>query len=118
MDSRGTLLKGALLSGAVFVVTAALVPFDSLNDIISAGALLAFNLVTSSLLVLRHRWVITTTAIGNYDVYGLYNAKTLIRFLVMWLKCSVAFKLEDGHAGWAIRRSHRAKFLISKPHVR
>lgn len=79
MDSRGTLLKGALLSGAVFVVTAALVPFDSLNDIISAGALLAFNLVTSSLLVLRHRWVMPTTA-SVIMMYGLYNAKTLIRF--------------------------------------
>lgn len=76
MDSRGTLLKGALLSGAVFVVTAALVPFDSLNDIISAGALLAFNLVTSSLLVLRHRWVIisiTATVIMIYIyIYMVY----------------------------------------------
>lgn len=58
VDSRGTLLKGSLLSGAVCMVTAALVPFDALDDIISAGVLLAFNFVTSSLLVLRYRWVL------------------------------------------------------------
>ncbi len=43
------------VSGGVCMVTALLVPFESLNTIISAGVLLAFNLVTSSLLVLRHR---------------------------------------------------------------
>lgn len=37
------------------MVTALVVPFESLNTIISAGVLLAFNFVTSSLLVLRHR---------------------------------------------------------------
>eukprot|EP00903_Cladosiphon_okamuranus_P017906 g16477.t1 len=55
VDSRGTLLKGSLVSGAVCMVTALVVPFDSLNTIISAGVLLAFNFVTSSVLVLRHR---------------------------------------------------------------
>ncbi|CAN0532199.1 unnamed protein product, partial [Scytosiphon promiscuus] len=55
VDSRGTLLKGSLVSGGVCMLTALLVPFDALDNIISAGVLLAFNLVTSSLLVLRHR---------------------------------------------------------------
>lgn len=55
VDSRGTLLKGSLVSGAACMVTAALVPFDALDNIISAGVLLAFNFITSSLLVLRDR---------------------------------------------------------------
>eukprot|EP00904_Undaria_pinnatifida_P004759 jgi/Undpi1/14284/HiC_scaffold_9.g03933.m1 len=55
VDSRGTLLKGSLVSGGVCMLTALLVPFDALDNIISAGVLLAFNIVTSSLLVLRDR---------------------------------------------------------------
>lgn len=55
VDSHGNLAKGSLASGVICVMIAALVPFDSLDDLISAGVLMAFNFVTSSLLVLRHR---------------------------------------------------------------
>lgn len=44
------------VSGAVCMLTALVVPFECLNTIISAGVLLAFNFVTSSQLVLRHRY--------------------------------------------------------------
>ncbi|CAM9536547.1 unnamed protein product [Ectocarpus sp. 6 AP-2014] len=55
VDSRGTLFKGSLISGGICMITALLVPFDSLNTLISAGVLLAFNFVTSSHLALRSR---------------------------------------------------------------
>lgn len=55
------------VSGAVCMVTALVVPFESLNTIISAGVLLAFNFVTSSLLVLRHRSVFLSFAsVANF----------------------------------------------------
>ena len=76
VDGRGTLMKGAFMSGAVCVVTAALVPFDALNNIISAGVLLAFNFVTSSHLVLRHRWVMThSTLCNSVGMVGVFVAK-------------------------------------------
>lgn len=45
-----------MVSGVVCVLVAALVPFDALDGLISAAVLLLFNMVTSSLLILRHRW--------------------------------------------------------------
>ncbi|CAN0420283.1 unnamed protein product, partial [Discosporangium mesarthrocarpum] len=55
VDQRGNLSKGALICGGACVIVAALVPFSSLDNLISSGVLLSFNLANSSLLVLRNR---------------------------------------------------------------
>lgn len=53
IDNKGNLWYGTLISGSIMVFIASFVPFDRLNDMISAGILLAFCLTDSSLLLMR-----------------------------------------------------------------
>jgi amino acid transporter len=55
VDDRGNLYKGTLVSGAVCVLIALFVPFKYLDDMISAGVLLSFNLTNTSLVVMRRQ---------------------------------------------------------------
>ncbi len=52
-DARGSLVWGNLCAGAVLCLVALLIPFRRLNDLISGGILLAFQLTNASLLVVR-----------------------------------------------------------------
>jgi APA family basic amino acid/polyamine antiporter len=52
-DARGSLVWGNLSAGAALCIVALLVPFRRLNDLISGGILLAFQLTNASLLVVR-----------------------------------------------------------------
>ncbi|KAG5190622.1 amino acid permease-domain-containing protein [Tribonema minus] len=54
VDRNGTLFKAGLVSGLACVAVAACVPFNLVDDMISAGVLLCFNATNSSLLVMRH----------------------------------------------------------------
>eukprot|EP00541_Cyclophora_tenuis_P018886 CAMPEP_0116549958 /NCGR_PEP_ID=MMETSP0397-20121206/5164_1 /TAXON_ID=216820 /ORGANISM="Cyclophora tenuis, Strain ECT3854" /LENGTH=226 /DNA_ID=CAMNT_0004074743 /DNA_START=378 /DNA_END=1058 /DNA_ORIENTATION=- len=53
VDSTGNLRMGALISGIGMTVLATFVPFHYLNDLISAGILVAFSITNSSLVLLR-----------------------------------------------------------------
>ncbi|GAX17787.1 hypothetical protein FisN_24Hh144 [Fistulifera solaris] len=52
-DVHGNLVMGTLIQGTAMTLLAAFVPFTYLNDLISAGILVAFSLTDSSLVVLR-----------------------------------------------------------------
>ncbi len=53
VDESGNLWFGTLVSGVLMVVIATLVPFAYLDDLISAGILLAFSLTDASVVLLR-----------------------------------------------------------------
>jgi len=53
VDAQGNFWFGTLISGLLMIIIASFVPFDHLNDMISAGILLAFCLTDSSLILMR-----------------------------------------------------------------
>jgi amino acid transporter len=53
VDSSGNLRGGTLVSGVVMTVIATFVPFTYLDDLISAGILVAFSMTNSCLVLLR-----------------------------------------------------------------
>jgi APA family basic amino acid/polyamine antiporter len=53
LDKKGNLFWGALISGIVMTLIATFVPFNDLNDFISAGILIGFSMTNSSLILLR-----------------------------------------------------------------
>jgi basic amino acid/polyamine antiporter, APA family len=53
VDESGNLWGGTLISGIVMTVTATFIPFASLDDLISAGILIAFCMTNSCLVLLR-----------------------------------------------------------------
>lgn len=52
-NDRGNLVVGITVSGIVMTFVGLLVPFRNLNDLISGGILISFNLSNASLLVIR-----------------------------------------------------------------
>ncbi|GAX22859.1 hypothetical protein FisN_24Lh144 [Fistulifera solaris] len=52
-DVHGNLVMGTFIQGTAMTLLAAFVPFTYLNDLISAGILVAFSLTDASLVVLR-----------------------------------------------------------------
>merc|ERR1711871_1636396 len=55
IDESGRLFHGTLISGIMMVLVAVFVPFATVNEVISAGILLAFNLTNASVIMLRYR---------------------------------------------------------------
>lgn len=55
VNKSGSLFKGTLVSGFFCVVIAIIVPFNYLDDMISAGVLLSFNLTNTALVVVRRQ---------------------------------------------------------------
>ena len=55
LDSKGNLWWGTLISGVVMIIIATFVPFTYLNDLISAGILIAFSMTDASVILLRHK---------------------------------------------------------------
>lgn len=54
VDRYGNLWWGTVIAGVCMIVIAAFVPFDNLNDMISAGILVAFALTDASLILMRY----------------------------------------------------------------
>ena len=54
VDNQGNIWYGTLISGILVVLIASFVPFEHLNDMISAGILVAFCMTDSSLIIMRH----------------------------------------------------------------
>jgi APA family basic amino acid/polyamine antiporter len=55
VDSNGNPRKGALLAGIVMTVFATVLPFEALDDFISAGILVAFTMTNCSLIIMRRQ---------------------------------------------------------------
>jgi basic amino acid/polyamine antiporter, APA family len=55
LDRHGNLRDSMVVTGVALTLVALLVPFTYLNDMISAGVLLSFNLTNSSLVVIRRQ---------------------------------------------------------------
>ena len=55
MDSRGNLTKSIIINGVLCILISIFVDFDYLNDLISAGILVSFNLSNSALIQLRRQ---------------------------------------------------------------
>lgn len=53
VDATGNLRAGTMLSGGAMTLIATFVPFGMLDDLISAGILLAFSMTNASLILLR-----------------------------------------------------------------
>jgi len=54
IDRDGNLWWGTVIAGIAMVIIAAFVPFDNLNDMISAGILIAFAMTDASLVLMRY----------------------------------------------------------------
>jgi len=54
VDRHGNLWWGTVIAGIGMVIIAALIPFDNLNDMISAGILVAFAMTDASLVLMRY----------------------------------------------------------------
>ncbi len=57
LDRRGNFRNGIIFSGFVCVLIATFVPFELLDDLISAGVLVQFVLTNISLIIVRRGWV-------------------------------------------------------------
>ena len=53
IDRKGNFVKGILIAGFICTIIAVFIPFTYLDDMISAGVLISFNLTNSSLIVIR-----------------------------------------------------------------
>ena len=53
VDKKGNFVKGIIISGLICVIIALFVPFKYLDDMISAGVLVSFNLTNASLIIIR-----------------------------------------------------------------
>ena len=75
VDRKGNLVRGIVISGGICTLIALLVPFKYLDDMISAGVLISFNLTNSSLIIIRR--------CDNADPYPCTTA------LILFNICSV-----------------------------
>jgi amino acid transporter len=53
VNNKGNLIKGILISGFICTLIALFIPFKYLDDMISAGVLISFNLTNCSLIIIR-----------------------------------------------------------------
>lgn len=54
VDAGGNLYKGTCVAGAMMVIVATCIPFDHLNDMISAAVLMALSMTDTALILLWH----------------------------------------------------------------
>lgn len=62
LDRHGNFRNGIISAGIVCVLIAAFVPFELLDDLISAGVLIQFTLTNISLIIVRRGWVAAKSA--------------------------------------------------------
>jgi len=77
LDSKGNLWWGTLISGVVMIIIATFVPFTYLNDLISAGILIAFSMTDASVILLRHKSP-DDKPFQLEKLLGLFNALAII----------------------------------------
>jgi basic amino acid/polyamine antiporter, APA family len=91
VNAHGNVWHGTLIAGVAMTTIATLVPFTYINDLISAGILVAFSLTNSCLVLLRLES--PTTSIGAWrleHLLSLYNVQCFITAM-LW-----------SHNTWAI----------------
>ena len=88
VDRNGNLLKGTLIAGTVGVVVALFLPFRALEDVISAGVLIAFNLTNTGLIVSRR--VHPTRPSANRILALAFNILAL-NACFMWQNLGITF---------------------------
>ena len=76
VDNDGNIWHGTVISGIVIVLIASFVPFEHLNDMISAGILVAFCMTDSSLIIMRHESPNGDGKVEN--LLGWFNAAALL----------------------------------------
>ena len=77
IDESGNLRHGTLISGIVIVLVASFVPFAHLNDMISAGILVAFCMTDSALVIMRHESPADDQGKVEKNL-GIFNALCLV----------------------------------------
>lgn len=90
LDSTGNLRNGTIASGTIMVLIASFVPFTHLNDMISAGVLVAFSMTSSALLLLRHESPASTSYDGRIrdsflmeKLVAVFNASAFMGSIMM-----------------------------------
>jgi APA family basic amino acid/polyamine antiporter len=68
LDSKGNLKDGIVLSGVACTVIALFVPFQYLDELISTGVLLSFNLTNASLIILRNSASSSSSSVSSSSV--------------------------------------------------
>ena len=97
VDASGNLFQGTLVSGAAMTVIATTVPFTYLDDLISAGILLAFSMTNSCLVLLRCQSPLHRPYLLE-RLLGLYNALCFTTALLWSHTGNTAWHLQRGLA--------------------
>jgi len=106
-DKNGQLFQGTLWTGVAMTLVAVFVPFEPLNDMISAGVLLAFNFTNGCVVMANHRYHRPTLCPALLGVYAfssclavflwqyscplwvciLFTIPPAVAFLALWWMC-------------------------------
>jgi amino acid transporter len=86
VDKMGNLWHGTVISGIIMTIIAAFIPFTHLNDMVSAGILVAFSMTNASLILMRYESPINS------------NKDGLVEKCLGWFNlCSVTFSIGMTH---------------------
>jgi amino acid transporter len=73
IDEHGNLYNSIIVCGIICSLIALLIPFTYLDDMISAGVLVSFNLTNSSLIIIRRSTEEKQSLLKCQKYVGLYN---------------------------------------------
>jgi amino acid transporter len=86
VDATGNLWFGTLFAGTIMITVATCVPFTFLNDLISAGVLMAFSMTAASVILLRQQ---------SPKGQPFMLEKLLIKFNILSLSMGLLIHLAD-----------------------
>ena len=99
LDQYGNLRKSMIITGFVLVLVAIFVPFTYLDDMISAGVLISFNLTNSSLIVIRKQhpsdtnYTLIHVVLYNITAFTASLLYTYVDLTSDWLVLPIIFTL-------------------------
>jgi len=105
VDSTGNLKKGTIVAGSVMILVATFVPFQYIDDLISAGILVAFNMTDSAVILVRYVPSLTCmeTKVEQSMRYDLDDTLSLLkRHLIIFHGLSFCFGMLAKHGGGGI----------------
>ena len=85
VDHSGNLRKGTIFAGSLMTVIATFIPFEDLDDFVSAGILVAFTVTNSSLIVMRlesprYRPRLLPLLLGSFNLVSLGMCLAFVHF--------------------------------------
>lgn len=83
VDETGNLWWGTFIAGVISIIISTCVPFTYLNDLISAGVLMAFSMAAASVILMRHQ-----SPVGQ----PFLLEKLLIKFNVLSFTMGLSFQ--------------------------